>query len=145
MRTPVRIAIAVVSALALTFAISDFIAERRVRYTLPKDFKGVVAIAERERGVESEKRSYLWKYEIPPSGILATTDASIFERWHTAEAMYTDGTILPVYGMDEGTIGSKGVMLFPLETSGDRIWYLFVGTEEEYNQNSSLPRPQIPE
>jgi hypothetical protein len=146
MRSPAKIALLVLGTLALTFVIYKSTMTYHVRCVVPKDFRGVFAIAERDHGVPPKKAAYsLWVYDIPKDGTLLTTDASILEKWHTQEASYADGTKLPTYGMDEGTIGSKGVMLFPLETSGDRIWYFFVGTKEEHYRASTSPRPRIPE
>ncbi|RBP44625.1 hypothetical protein DES53_104447 [Roseimicrobium gellanilyticum] len=146
MRSPAKITILVLGALVLACVIYKSTVKYRVRCVVSKDFRGVFTIAERAHGTPPKKSANnLWVYNIPKDGTLRTTDASILEEWHTQEAIYADGSKLPSYGMDEGTIDSKGVMLFPLQTSGDRIWYFFVGTKEEYDQASTSPRPPIPE
>jgi hypothetical protein len=121
--------------------------ERRTHivYIVPVGFRGVAAIGERHAGI-APKTTFTGAiaFEIPPGGILAVSDASAFQRWHTFEARYADGRKLSIYPIEQSPTDPKRVMFFEMDAAGDKTWYFFVGTDAEIDSARKASRPEIP-
>jgi hypothetical protein len=121
--------------------------ERKVRitYVVPVGFRGMVAIGERRGGgIPAKAASGALIFRIPANGILAVSDASAFEEWHTFDAQFADGVKIPIYPAERIATDPKRLMFFEVDATGDRTWYFFVGTEPEYDSAREMSRPKVP-
>jgi hypothetical protein len=103
-----------------------------VEFIVPDGFHGIFVIEEvSEGGTEPEFVEGSYRYVIPESGVLKTTDARPFYRWHSESARFASGK--EISNMKTPSRGGPHILISLATDSDGRSTWL-IGTKDEANQ-----------
>ena len=108
---------------------------------LPNDYVGAFEIRVDSQGGDTVQRvDGVIRYLIPVSGSLRVKTAIGFGEWHTLQASYVDGRIIPV-SIDPNPTGAQ-IMLVDMDGASDNSYLFFVGmlsmVREAYKDRGNL-------